>query len=152
MPKLQLQLVTPERSVVSEEADSISVSTSEGYITILPGHVPLVANLVSGEMTIRNGGEEHILHVAGGFVQVKAGNQVVMLADQAEHFEEIDLQRAEKAKLAAEALLREQTLSNEEYAVTANLLQRNLTRIAIVRKHAHRKTRITSEGVFHSND
>ena len=152
MSKFKVQLVTPERSVLAEEADSISVLTSEGYITILPGHVPLVANLVSGEMTLKNGNKDHILHVAGGFIQVKSNSEVILLADQAEHFEEIDLDRAEQAKLAAEAALKEQTLSDEEYATTAALLQRNLSRINIVRKHSHRKTRITSEGVFHSND
>ena len=152
MPKIKAQLVTPERSVFQTEADSITVPTSEGYITILPEHVPLVADLVTGELTIRNDSESHFFHVAGGFVQIKPHSEVVFLADQAEHSEEIDLARAEQAKLDAEKALQEQTLSDEEYAITAALLQRNLSRIRIARKHSHRKTRITSEGVFHSTD
>ncbi len=152
MAKLHFQIVTPERTVVSAEADSITCPTGEGFITILPGHVPLVGNLNSGEMIVRNGGQDDIYHIAGGCVQIKPENDIVFLADQSEHVSEIDLERAEQAKLDAETALREQTLSDEEYAMTSALLQRNLTRIHIVRKHSHRRTRITSEGVFHSND
>lgn len=152
MTKIHFQVVTPERTVLSAEADSITCPTSEGFITILPNHVPLVGNLVSGEMVARNGSQDEILHIAGGCLQVKGGNEVVFLADQSERLEEIDIARAEQAKLNAEKALQEQTLSDEEYAMTAALLERNLSRIHIVRKHAQRRTRITSEGVFHSND
>ena len=150
MAKLQFQLVTPERTLVNEPADSITCQTKDGLITILPQHAPLVASLVSGEMIVKNDQKDHILHVGGGFIQVLAGNQVVALADAAEHFHEIDIARAEQAKRDAETALREQKLSDEEYAITAALLQRNLSRIKIVKKHSHRGTRITSEGVFHS--
>lgn len=152
MAKLHFQIVTPERAVNAGEADSITCPTSEGFITILPNHVPLVGNLVSGEMVVRTGGQDDIYHIAGGCVQIKPGNEVVFLADQSEHISEIDLERAEQAKQAAEEALREQAMSDEEYAMTSALLQRNLSRIHIARKHAHRRTRITSEGVFHSND
>ncbi len=150
MEKLHLQLVTPERTVVEETANSITCPTNEGFITILPGHAPLIATLISGEMVVKNDAGEHPLHVGGGFIHIKPGNEITVLSDAAEHVDEIDLARAEQAKLDAEAALREQSLSDEEYAITAALLQRNLSRIAIVRKHAHRRTRITSEGVFHS--
>jgi len=150
MERLNLQLVTPERTVITEKANSITLPTPEGLITILPGHAPLVSTLISGEMIVKNDAGEHPLHVGGGFVHIKPNNEIVVLSDAAEHVDEIDLARAEQAKLDAEATLREQNLSDEEYAVTAALLQRNLSRIRIVRKHAHRRTRITSEGVFHS--
>lgn len=148
MAKLHLQLVTPERTVLTEELASLVCPTSDGQIAILPGHAPLIANLVSGELIAKNGNAEHIIHVAGGFVYVNVGGSVVILADTAERFEEIDLARAEEAKEKAEKTLREQSLSDEEYAMTAALLQRNLSRIRIARKHAHRNTRITSEGVL----
>ncbi len=150
MAKLQIQLVTPQREVLAEEVSSLSCPTSEGQITILPGHAPLIATLISGEMVAKNGTDEHFIHVAGGFVQVKEGNQIILLADTAEHFYEIDLARAEQAKIDAENTLKEQHLSDEEYAMTSALLQRNLSRINIARKHAHRRTNITHEGVFHS--
>ncbi len=150
MAKLNVQLVTPERTVLTEELASLSCPTTEGQITILPGHAPIIATLKSGELVTKNGGEENNIHVAGGFVQVQeGGNEVIILADAAEHYYEIDLARAEEAKLEAEKILREQNLSDEEYSMAAVWLQRNLSRINIARKHAHRKTRITSEGVLH---
>lgn len=151
MAKLQLHLVTPERTVLTEEVASLSCPTTEGQITVLPGHAPIVATLETGELIAKGGTEEeHNIHVAGGFVQVKNGGQeIIILADTAEHFYEIDVARAEEAKVEAEKLLREQNLSDEEYAMAAIWLQRNLSRINIARKHSNRRTRITSEGVFH---
>lgn len=150
MAKIQVQLVTPERTVLTKEVASLSCPTVEGQISIHPGHAPLIATLVSGELVAKNESEEHIIHVAGGFVQVQdGGKNIIILADTAEHFYEIDIARAEEAKAAAEKTLKEQTLSDEEYAIAAAALQKNLTRIHIARKHANRKTRITSEGVFH---
>jgi F0F1-type ATP synthase epsilon subunit len=87
--------------------------------------------------------------VAGGFIQVQnGGKEIVILADAAEHFYEIDIARAEEAKVQAEKTLQEQTLSDEEYALAAAVLQKSLSRINIARKHSHRRTRITSEGVL----
>lgn len=151
MAKIQLQLVTPERSVLTEEVDSLICPTSQGQITILPGHVPLISNLVSGELIARvEGEEEHNIHVAGGFVQVQdKGQEIIILADAAEHFYEIDIVRAEEAKLEAEKTLQEEHLSKEEYALAASVLQKSLSRINIARKHAHRRTGINHEGVFH---
>jgi F-type H+-transporting ATPase subunit epsilon len=149
MAKLHLQLVTPQRVVLNEELDSLSCPTSQGQITILPGHIPLVATLASGEFIARTGSEQHDIHVAGGFVEVKPGNQVIILADEAEHISELDEKVAEQAKQKAEALLRRSNISDEEYATAAASLERNLSRLRIIRKHAHRTQRpVTSEGVL----
>ncbi|MDQ3018648.1 MAG: ATP synthase F1 subunit epsilon [bacterium] len=148
MAILKIQLVTPERTVLSEEVSSLTCPTTDGYITILPNHAPLIATLISGELSAKNGSEEHFIHVAGGFVQVQANNEVILLADGAEHFYEIDVARAEEAKKEAEKTLAEQTLFSEEYALAAAVLQKSLSRIKIARKHAHRRTGITHEGVF----
>ena len=149
MNKIKLQLVTPERTVLTEEVASLVCPTTDGQITILPGHVPLIATLESGELITRDeSGKEHNIHVAGGFVQVQNNSEIIVLADAAEHFYEIDIKRAEEAKLEAEKTLKEQTLSNEEYALASVMLQKSLSRINVARKHAHRRTRITSEGVL----
>ncbi len=149
MPKLHLQLVTPQRVVLNEELDSLSCPTTQGQITILPGHIPLVATLASGEFIARNGSEQHDIHVAGGFVEVKPGDQIVILADEAEHISELDEKVAEEAKQKAEALLRQSNISDEEYATAAVSLERNLSRLRIIRKHAHRTQRpVTSEGIL----
>ncbi len=152
MSRLQLQLVTPERTLIQEEVASLVCPTTEGQITILPGHAPLVATLNSGELITKDGANSSTIHVAGGFIEVKASNQIVILADAAEHAEEIDLARAEEAKREAEKLLTEQTIASEEYAMTAWSLQKNLNRIKIARKHSHnRTTGINNEGVFKNN-
>ena len=142
MAKISFQLVTPERTVLREELDSLSCPTSLGQITILPNHAPLVANLVPGELKAKNGGQEHYIAVSGGFIEVKKGSEVVVLADAAEHHYEIE------AKKRAEEALRQVSVSDEEYAKVAAAMERNLSRIKIARKHAHKKTPITGEGVF----
>ncbi len=150
MNKIRLQIVTPERTVLTEEVSSLMCPTTEGQITILPGHIPLITTLESGELVAKDStGQEHNIHVAGGFLQVQnSGKEIIVLADAAEHFYEIDVERAEEAKLEAEKTLQEQKLSNEEYAIASSMLQKSLSRINIARKHAHRRTRITSEGVL----
>jgi F-type H+-transporting ATPase subunit epsilon len=111
MAGLAVQLVTPEREVLRETVDRLTCPTSDGQITILPGHAPLVATLVSGELVAHDEHGEHNIHVAGGFVEVRPDGGVIILADAAEHFYEIDLARAEEAKAQAEATLREETRS-----------------------------------------
>jgi len=149
MSQISLKLVTPERTILQESYDSISCPTTLGQITILPSHVPLVATLVAGELVARTGQTEKNLHVAGGFVEVRPDNQVVILADAAEHFFEIDEARAEAAKRKAENILKSNVQSDEEFAQAAAMLERSLARIQIARKHSHRRTSpITGEGTF----
>jgi len=171
MSNIHFQLVTPERTVLSKELISLSCPTTLGQITILPNHAQLVATLVPGELHAKTPNDEFFVHVSGGFVEVypvrsprrgvgadaqahqtsngvKEGTMVVVLADAAEHFHEIDIKRAEEAKERAKAALKEVKMSDEEYAKVAAAMERNLSRIKIARKHAHRKAPITGEGVF----
>ncbi len=149
MGKINFKLVTPEKTVLSTELDSLSCPTSLGQITILPNHIPLVANLKSGELVARKTGKDEFINVTGGFVEIKPNNEVIVLADAAEHHYEIDAQRAEQAKKRAEETLKATKLSEEEYAKVAASLERNLTRIQIARKRGrHKGAPITGEGVF----
>jgi F-type H+-transporting ATPase subunit epsilon len=148
MTKLHFQLVTPEKTVLSKELDSLSCPTTLGQITILPNHTPLVANLIPGELVTKDSGKEEYINITGGFVEVKEKNQVIVLADAAEHHYEIDEQRAKEAKERAQQALKEKKLSDEEYAKVAASLERNLTRLKIVRKHSRRGAGITGEGLF----
>ncbi len=147
---LHLQLVTPERVVLEEDLTSLSCPTRLGEITILPNHAPLVAELAPGELTARTAREEHYIHVAGGFVEVRPDSAVTVLADAAEHFYEIDAALAEQARERAKEKLAGVRLSEQEYAQVAASLERSLSRLKIVRKHAHRrKSPVTGEGVLH---
>lgn len=148
MNKLNFQLVTPERTVLNEELDSLSCPTTLGQITVLPGHIPLVATLTTGELIAKSGGKEHFINVTGGFIEVRPNNQVVALADAAEHHYEIDVQKTEEGVKRAQAAMRETKMSSAEYAKVAASLNQSLSRLNIARKHSHRRQPITGEGVF----
>lgn len=148
MNTLHIQLVTPERIVLSDDVASLSCPTTLGQITILPHHAPLVATLTPGELVAKKENDEYYINVSGGFVQVQDNGTVAILADAAEHHNEINLQRAEEARKRAEAALKEVRGSEEEYARVAASLERSLSRINVARKRSQRKTPITSEGNF----
>lgn len=130
---IKFKIATPERLVLETEADSISLPTSLGEITVLPNHLPLVANLAPGELIIRRGGETQHLAVAGGFVQVGKGNEVTVLADHAERAEEIDVARAEEAKARA-AKLQVEAKDDRQFADAAANLAKHLARLRVARR------------------
>jgi F-type H+-transporting ATPase subunit epsilon len=99
--KLTLEVVTPERSPVSEQVDEVQLPGAEGYFGVLPGHTPLLATLQVGELWYRVGQDKHYLAVAFGFVEVLP-DRVTVLAQIAERPEDIDVPRAESAKRRAE--------------------------------------------------
>ena len=99
--KLTLEIVTPDRSLVTEQVDEVELPGSEGYFGVLPGHSPLLASLQVGELWYRIGAEKHFLSVAFGFVEVLP-EHVTVLARIAEKAQDIDVARAEAAKKRAE--------------------------------------------------
>ena len=99
--KLTLEVVTPDRSLVSEQVDEVQLPGAEGYFGVLPGHTPLLATLQVGELWYRVGQQKHYLAVAFGFVEVLP-DRVTVLAQIAERPEDIDVPRAEAAKKRAE--------------------------------------------------
>ena len=119
-----------------------------GQITILPGHIPLVANLVAGELHAKTDHDDFYLFVAGGFVQVRPGNKVVILADDAEHHYAIDVQKAEEAHERARKAMAEKQVSSQDYARIAASLQQNAARITIARRHAHRHNPMAGKGNY----
>jgi len=102
--KLTLEIVTPDRALIREEVDEVVVPGTEGYLGVLPGHTPLLSTLKVGELWYRQGQEKHYLAVAFGFVEVLP-ESVTVLADVGERAQEIDVQRAERAKQRAEQRL-----------------------------------------------
>ncbi len=101
---MRLELATPTRQLVSAEADEVVAPGSEGYFGVLPGHAPFLTTLGSGEVSYRHGREEGHLAVIGGFAEVQ-GDRVMILAETAERPEEIDRERAERARQRAEQRL-----------------------------------------------
>jgi F-type H+-transporting ATPase subunit epsilon len=102
--KIQLQIVSAERSLVNETVDEVEIPGSDGYFGVLPGHTPLLAVLGAGELWYRQGQEKHYLVIAFGFAEVLP-DRVTILATIAERADEIDLARAEAAKRRAEERL-----------------------------------------------
>jgi F-type H+-transporting ATPase subunit epsilon len=101
---LTLEIVTPDRALVTEQVDEVELPGSGGYFGVLPGHAPLLASLQVGELWYRKGQEKYYLAVAFGFVEVLP-DKVTVLAQIAERAEDIDQRRAEKAKARAEERL-----------------------------------------------
>jgi F-type H+-transporting ATPase subunit epsilon len=104
--KLTLEIVTPDRSLIREEVDEVVVPGTEGELGVLPGHTPLLSTLKVGELWYRQGQEKHYLAIAFGFVEVLP-DRVTVLADIGERAQEIDVQRAERARQRAEQRLAE---------------------------------------------
>ena len=102
--KLTLEIVTPERSLVSQQVDEVQLPGFEGYFGVLPGHTPMLTTLQVGELWYRIGQEQHHLAVAFGFAEVLP-ERVTVLAQIAEKPEDIDVPRAEAARKRAEERL-----------------------------------------------
>jgi F-type H+-transporting ATPase subunit epsilon len=101
---IQLQIVSADRSLVSEQVDEVEIPGADGYFGVLPGHTPLLALLGMGELWYRQGQEKHYLAIAFGFAEV-GPDRVTVLAEIAERADEIDPTRAEAAKKRAEERL-----------------------------------------------
>jgi F-type H+-transporting ATPase subunit epsilon len=102
--KLQLQIVSADRSLVNETVDEVEIPGAKGYFGVLPGHTPLLAVLGAGELWYRQGQDTHYMVIAFGFAEVQP-DRVTILAEIAERADEIDLVRAEAAKQRAEGRL-----------------------------------------------
>jgi F-type H+-transporting ATPase subunit epsilon len=102
---LLLEIVTPQRLLLSEEVSEVIAPGIQGYFGVLPGHIPFVSNLTIGELTYRKGTEERHVAVIWGYAEVLP-DRVVILAEEAQRPEEIDLARAEAARDRALTRLR----------------------------------------------
>ena len=100
----QLEIVTPDKLVVKDQAEEIQIPGKNGYLGILPGHAPLITELSVGPIRYRSGSETHYLCVAWGFAEVLP-DKVTILAETAERGEDVDCDRAHKAKERAEKRL-----------------------------------------------
>ncbi len=141
MSSIKFKIVTPERAVVEEEIYQATLPVEGGEVTLLPEHIPYIGALKAGEIMLRHeqNGEETSLATSGGFVEFHS-NTLTVLADTAERAEEIDLARAEEARTRAEKLKEERIhMDDEEYARTAALIEKELARVRVARKHRSRR-------------
>ncbi len=130
--KLNLEVITPERLVLRESVDEVVVPGLDGELGILPEHTPLISQLQTGVLTYRQGGATQQMHVSGGFVEVQP-DRVSVLSDVAERPEEIDLERAQRAKERAERRLKGQG-DDQDFPRAELKLQRAMIRIQLAGK------------------
>lgn len=138
---IKLKIITPERVVVEEEIYQATLPIEGGEVTILPEHIPYIGTIKAGEIIFRKtvGGEESSLAISSGFVEFH-NNEMIILADTAERAEEIDLARAEEAHKRAEDLNKEKLqMGGEEYARTAALIDKEMARVRVARRHHNRR-------------
>jgi len=120
--RIQLQIVSADRSLVNETVDEVEIPGADGYFGVLPGHTPLLAVLGAGELWYRQGAEKHYLALAFGFAEVQP-DRVTILAQIAEKAEEIDRARAEAAKKRAEERLTRSTVDMDAERARIALLK-----------------------------
>jgi len=131
--KLQLEVVTPDRLVVSETVDIVMAMGAQGEFGILPGHVPFLTPLQAGELRYRKNNQLEYMAVTGGFAEV-SNNKVTVLAEAAEKAREIDLDRAKRAKERAEKRLAQAKSEALDYIRAEAALKRSLLRLRVAEK------------------
>jgi F-type H+-transporting ATPase subunit epsilon len=139
MSTIQIAVVTGEQEIYRGEAEEVIAPGVDGEMGILPHHAALLTALKAGEMRIKLGGAEDDLFISGGFLEVY-NNTVTVLADAAEHAEEIDQARAEEARRSAQARLAE-VKDERERGVLSIELERAVTRLRIVETTRRRGNR-----------
>jgi len=127
-----LEIVTPERQFLAGEAEAVTVICSDGELTVLTGHEPMIASLEIGNIKIKQNGTWRTCVSSEGFMDVQPG-QVMLFTQACEWPEEIDIARAERAKERAMEQLR-QKQSLYEYKHTKVSLSRAMARLSAVGK------------------
>ena len=144
--QLKLKIVTPERLVLEEMVDQVSLPTTLGEITVLPNHIPLIPGLTSGDVVAYINDQHVPMAVVGGFVEIKQNEkgdtEVAVLADFAEHIAELSEEKIEKAKMRSLEL--KKLMENKEHVDFEHFeseLERSLTRVKIADKWRTKKYR-----------
>ncbi len=132
---LKLEIVTPEARAFSEDVEMVTLPGVEGEMGIYPDHVPLLTQIVPGEVIIRKDGKDQFLAVGEGFVEI-TGDRVAILTDMAMAAENIDEVKAEEARKRAEARLAEH-LDEEQTALVNAALTHSLAQLKVKRRQHH---------------
>lgn len=128
---IRLEIVTPEKSVVSDEAKIVMAPGSLGEFGVLSGHTPFMTGLKVGSVRYEDaGGKERFVFVSGGFVEALP-DRVTVLADSAERRMDIDIERAKKAMQRAEERLAKERAEDIDFTRAQTALLRAITRIRL---------------------
>ena len=132
MAMLKLEIVTPEAKTYSEDVEMVTLPAAEGEMGIYPGHVPLMTQIIPGEVLVRKDNQNYFLAIGEGFVEI-TGERVAVMTDMAIKAENIDEAKAEEAKRRAEARLAEK-LNDEETATVSAALAHSLAQLQVKRR------------------
>jgi len=134
---IALEIVTPDRKVLSVQASEVIVPGVEGYFGVLPGHAPFLTRIGVGEIVYRDDQGPHYLAAAEGVVEVLP-NRVTILAQLCEAAREIDVERAREAKRRAEAAMKEAAkLSDQDMLRIELSMKKALTRLIVAERNRH---------------
>ena len=128
--KIQLEVVTPERRVLADPVDMVTVPGLGGELGILPGHTPLISQLQTGVLTYVAEGKSSQLHVSGGFVEVR-DDPVSVLAEVAERPDEIDAARAKLSRDQLEKQINAWSGSEDDLAIAKTEFERSVVRLQL---------------------
>jgi F-type H+-transporting ATPase subunit epsilon len=137
---IKLDIVTAEQLVYSDDVDIVVAPGIDGELAVLPRHAPLMTMLQPGELRVRKGGEEVLMAITGGFLEVRP-DRVTVLADAAERAEDIDAARAEEAKRRAEERLSGKIVEADMARAEA-ALRRSLLRLRVAEKRRRRRSEL----------
>ena len=127
---LSIEILTPNRMLLQDEADELNLPAAEGYLGILPGHVALLANLGLGEIMLRKDGQPRFLTVFRGYMEV-SDDKVTVLAEVAEDMAEVDAHRASAARDRALERLNSRDAGVVDFDRASAALQRALVRLQV---------------------
>ena len=133
--KILLEVVTPDKLLMSKEVEVVVATSIDGEFAVLAGHVPFLASLAIGEMRFKIDGNTEFAAIAGGFAEV-TGTKVTVLAEAAELAREIDLDRAARARERAEKRLAQAQAEKLDYARAEAALQRSILRLRVAKQAA----------------
>lgn len=136
---MQLEIITPEKTVLREEVTEVLAPTKTGQIGILPHHANIITQLSEGELIMRNKNQEKIFAVTGGFLQVHK-NTITVVADYAAHAEEIDVEKAIAAQKRAEEVLKKgrEQVSERDFAIASADLRKSILELNVANRRKRR--------------
>ena len=133
--KITLRLVTPSRTLLDEEVDEVTAPGALGEFGVLPNHIAFLTLLEIGEMSYKQGAERQRLAVNGGYAEV-LDNVMTVLANAAEYADEIDVERAQRAKESAETKLAESSQEDKERVAAEAALRWAVVRLQVAGREA----------------
>lgn len=134
MKTIEVSVVTPNGPVYESDVEMVITKAQSGELGILPGHIPMVAPLAIGVVRMKkNGKEQDLIAVSGGFLEVRP-DKVTILAQAAEKAEDIDVERALRAKERAEQRMKEQKVEDIDFRRAELALQRAVNRLTVTGK------------------